>query len=485
MLTEQPFPHWRVVSDAELESIRDAALRLLHRCGFRILNESILSRLAERGFAVDFAAQRVNPTPQQMAQVEETARRKANAAPPELLLRRPLPVGWSVGHNYTCYYDDATGERRAATLNDIRRVVRAWHVLPEVVETGPCMTAQDVDPRIEPMVSAVETFKLTDKVRGCPEMMLGAQLPYLEALETIMQGREVRYHTNGCSVNHFTMDERACDCLLAVAKNGLENWWVNSCPIAGANAPVTLAGSALVGVAEIMGAWLAGWAINPDVALTAIPLAGIMDMRTSRVLFSTPESVLIDAVMYQYFHRLYGIRIGLCLGYTDAKVPGLQAINDKLLKGLGYGLFTDQLGQQRGILEAGNTYSPTQQVIDMELDRQTAQLARGLEVTGDTLALDDVAAYLSGDFSSFLLTEHTRNHWRNALWQPRLFDRTGWESAKAERAKEPQIVRAAYDRWRRAEAQYRPLERDPAQLREAECVLDHAVKTFNVKTFNL
>ena len=101
--------------------------------------------------------------------------------------------------------------RRPAMVQDIRNVVRAWHMLAEISATGPCMTAQDVPPPIEPILSTVETMKLTDKITGCPELMLAHQLPYLEELETIMTGRQVRYHTNGCSVNHFTLDERAAD----------------------------------------------------------------------------------------------------------------------------------------------------------------------------------------------------------------------------------------------------------------------------------
>jgi trimethylamine--corrinoid protein Co-methyltransferase len=323
-------------------------------------------------------------------------------------------------------------------------------------------------------------MKLTDKIAGCPELMLAEQLPYLEDLETIMAGRQVRYHTNGCSVNHFTLDERAAGCLLAVARNGLESWWVNSCPVAGANAPVTLAGAVVVGVAETLGGWLAGWALNEEVALGAIPLAGVMDMRTTRVMFSTPESILIDSALYQYFDRSYGVKIGLCAGYTDAKTPGMQAINDKLLKSLAYGLFIDHLGGQTGTLEAGSTYSPTQQVIDLELNRQTAQLARGLAVTDGTLALAEIEQFAPDDSQSFLLMDHTLRHWREALWQPRLMDRTAFESPEAERRKERQMVERAEALWRDALERYTPPSLDEHKIRAAEETLARARRELSV-----
>jgi len=199
-----------------------------------------------------------------------------------------------------------------------------------------------------------------------------------------------------------------------------------------------------------------------------------MDMRTTRVMFSTPESILIDCALYQYFYRMYGMRIGLCAGYTDAKTPGIQAINDKLLKSLAYGWFIDQLAGQTGTLEAGNVYSPTQQVIDLEINRQVAQLARGIEVNDELLAVEEIERFAVDERLSFLGTDHTLDHWREALWMPTLMDRTSFESPEAERRKELQIVERAEARWRGALAQYEPPDLDQAKIGAAEDVLARA-----------
>ena len=471
-----PLHHWQVISDDEILRIREAAVQVLNHSGFRFHSQEILTRLEKRGLKVDHASGAVFPTSQQMERIEEDARRNAPASIDEPLLRRAIPSGASVGHNFTCYYDATEGVRRAAVLQDIRNVVKAWHMIPEIHQTGPCMTAQDVDYRLEPIVSTVEVMKLTPKIKNCPELMVASQLPYLEELETIMSGKSIHYHTNGCSVNHFTMDERACECLLAVAKNGLEGWWVNSTPVAGASAPVTLAGATVVGVAETMGGWMAGWAMNENASLSAIPLAGMMDMRTTRALFSTPESILVDCGLYQFFYRLYGIRIGLCMGYTDATVPGMQAINDKMLKSLAYGLFLDSIGGQSGTLSAGNIYSPTQQVIDLELNRQTDQVARGIEVSSITLALEEIEQYARDDSQSFMMMDHTAHNWRAELWMPSLMNRKAFENAEDERRNDANIVQRAEQRWRGALAAYSPEGVDPLKCIAAEEVLTHAKK---------
>lgn len=473
-----PFPplhHWQLMTDGEIEQIHNGALSILAKTGFRILHREILEALEKKGCPVDFSTSTVGITPEIIRRLEEAARARVQGSEEGPLLRRPLPIGESVGHNYSCYYDITEGERRAATLEDIRNVVRAWHMFPEIRHTGPCMTAQDVPPSIEPIVSAVETRKLTDKICHCPEMIMASQLPYLEELETIMQGKTVRYQSSGCSVSRFTLDDRAADCLVAVHKrNGLDYWWINSCPIQGFTAPVTLAGAVVVGVAEILGGWLAGWALNENVRLGAIPLAGIMDMRTSRVLFSAPEAILVNAAFYQFFQRVYGIRIGLCAGYTDAKVPGLQAMNDKLLKSLAFGWFTEDVGGQTGTLFAGNIYSPTQQVIDIELNQQSARLARGFVVNEDTLYLEGIERLAASDNGGFLEEEHTLQHFRDAVWCPALMDRTGFSTGEEERRKDRELVERAEAKWRDALARYEPPDENADTIRAAEQVVSRA-----------
>lgn len=465
--------HWQLLTDSELEQVRHAALRILETHGFRIVHPEVLSRLEQRGFRIDHTHQSVLPTRAQLEQVEADARKHAYKAPPEPLLRRALPGGESVGHNMTLYYDWNEGVRRRATLEDIRRVASAWHMIPEIGYTGPCMTAQDVPPPIEPLVSTVEVMRVTSKIYNCPEMILAAQLPYIEELEAIMKDKPVKYYGNGCSMTRFTIDDRAADCLVAVAKNGLRYWWVNSTPIMGANAPVTLAGALVYGVAETIGGWLAGWAMNPETELNAIPLAGMLDMRTGRILFSTPETVLVDCALYQFFQRFYDMRVGLCSGYTDAKIPGAQAVNDKLLKSLAYGWFIDMVGGQAGTLEAGGVYCPTQQIIDLELNRQTAQLARGIEISDESLAVQELLEVLASPTASFLDSDHTLQHWRSALWNPRLMDRSGYATDAAERAKTNQIVEKAEARFQDALAKYNYTP-DETKIRAAEAVLEHA-----------
>jgi trimethylamine:corrinoid methyltransferase-like protein len=107
-----------------------------------------------------------------------------------------------------------------------------------------------------------------------------------------------------------------------------------------------------------------------------------------------------------------------------------------------------------GELEAAKTISPIQLIVDNEIVGMLKRLHRGIELSEETLAWEDIQTVTPG--GHFLETAHTLRHCRDAF-QPRLFlrqSRDGWESkgrpdliARAQEwyrelmveAKEPQI----------------------------------------------
>ena len=470
------FTYMPILTDAEIGRIHAAAVRVLQEVGFRVQHRELLTRLERRGARVDYATEVFWPTQAMIAAVEEHARRLATPEPPEPVLRRPVPAGLALAYNGTLYYDWPTNDQRPATLDDVRAMLKMGHALPEVTALGPCMTAQDVPPPIEPLVSFAEAIRLTDKSAMGVELILPEQLPYLEELYTIATGQQCRYRADGYALNRFTVDARAAACLWAIWKrNGLEAWTVSSCPVAGASAPVTLAGAIVVALAETLGAWCPPWALSEEVRLGAIPCSGVLDMRTTRVLFATPEAVLIDVGLYQVLDRLYGVKAGMLTDYTDAKMPGMQAVNDKVFKSLAYQWLTHRPDRQhKGMLEGGKAFSPTQLMIDLELNRQTAQLARGVEVSDEMLALEEILECGVRADRSFLDLDHTLAHFREVLWSPEFMDRTCWSTPGVERAKERLMLERAEAKWRAALASYQPPPVPEEKVRAAEAVVARA-----------
>lgn len=465
----------RLFSDAEIERIYAGAVDVLLDTGFRIQDATLLTRLKQKGARVDEVKQVFWPTRGMMRDLEACllAQAPQSAQAP---LRRPLPRGNAVVYNAPLYYDASSGERRAATLGDVTATLKACHELPEVTRVGPALAASDVPYAIEPLMGVAEAIKTTNKELLAVELVLAGQLPFMEELETIAAGSQVRYTTAGTSIDRFTIDARGAEMLLTTwRRNGLAHWWVASCPTAGSTAPVTLAGAVAVGVAETLGGWFAGWALNEGVRFSISPCSSVLDMRTTRVLFSTPEALLIDAGQFQVFHRLFGVTGNLLADYTDAKTPGMQALHDKVFKVLGFEWLTcGVVNHHYGKLDAGKAFSPAQMVIDFEINQELARLAHGIEVSDETLALDLIREYALDHARIYLDADHTVRHFRQTLWQPLLMDRSSWAGDAAERRKERQAVDEAESRWRRARQRYQPPAIPIEKIRAVDDVITRA-----------
>jgi len=74
-----------------------------------------------------------------------------------------------------------------------------------------------------------------------------------------------------------------------------------------------------------------------------------------------------------------------------------------------------------GQLESEKTISLGRLVIDDEVIGYCRRMARGLEVSAETIALDLIREVGIG--GSYLETEHTLEHFRTSLWQPKISNR--------------------------------------------------------------
>ncbi len=82
-----------------------------------------------------------------------------------------------------------------------------------------------------------------------------------------------------------------------------------------------------------------------------------------------------------------------------------------------------------GHTDGAGVFSPAQLVLDAETWSNVAAVAAGITVDDETLALETIAAVGIG--GNALAQKHTRRHMRD-VWQPRLFDRTAFDTWERE-----------------------------------------------------
>ncbi|MFO8007291.1 MAG: trimethylamine methyltransferase family protein [Candidatus Brocadiia bacterium] len=476
---------WRLIDDDALERIAAGAERLLAEAGARVEHEGILGKLAARGCTVDASTQHCRFTPQLIAEATgHYARQEARNRPEDPLHFRQA-VGWDParpvrlahGGSNPHLLDWPSGERRLATSADVAAMAKMAHVLDEFAVVGQVLTASDVDSRVEPVWNVVRRMELTDKpVRG-GEVMHPENVKHLVRLGEIETGRP------GCVdlvpacnfiISPLRYNRRALACMVEKMRFGVRND-VGSMPVSGMSAPVTVAGTAALMLAEVVGGWCISYVIDPDVAVGAGFASGSMDMRSANAVFGSPEAVLQDLAVSQCCRRLYGIHSTWCaFNYVDCKTPGIQAAIEKLMPLSALPLAGALPFYPDGLLSAGQDYSPVQHLMEFEVANALDRFMGTFEVTDETLALDLLAERAGRVNASFLETDHTLAHYAGEQYYPRWLDRSRWQGTETERRAERDMLERVDRYWKDAAAAYEQPEIEPAKLRAARQVLEAA-----------
>ncbi len=202
---------------------------------------------------------------------------------------------------------------------------------------------------------------------------------------------------------------------------------VNGEPVAGASGPVTLAGAAAVGHAEI----LAGIAVNQVLepgrpVIHNLGFAHILDMRTATAVTAGPETCLLAALGAALARRC-GLPSAswMC---SDAMSPDGQAAAETMMAALAHSGAGVNVVWGVGSLESEKAISPVKAVIDDEIVGMVRRFVRGVEVSDQTLAEPLVRRVGIG--GEFLGSDHTMEHFRDEFHEPAILcrvTRQNWE----------------------------------------------------------
>ena len=203
---------------------------------------------------------------------------------------------------------------------------------------------------------------------------------------------------------------------------------INGEPMAGVTGPVTLAGAAAVGNAEILAGLVINQILEPGrPCIYNLGLAHILDMKTSIAVTGGPENALfanLSAVMGRFYDLPSASWVS-----TESMEPDAQAALEKMC-----GFLTHlQSGVSNiwgvGQLESELTFSPAQAVIDNEIIGYVKRFLRGVAATKESLALDVIREV--GISGSFLEHPHTFENFRTEFFMPSLLCRIKRDPWKA------------------------------------------------------
>ncbi len=327
----------------------------------------------------------------------------------------------------TYMLDDVTGERSEGSAAALRQVMRLFDALPQVDYAWPSISARDLDPltaglELEAISLANMSKHLQDEVRE-PEHAA----PLIEIFEAVA-GASLRdrpiFSTIDCTVAPLQHERAMTEATMQLVAAGVPVL-VLPMPLAGTTAPITVLGTCIVLMAELLSAVTLFQLVRPGCPLVAGVGAGVADMRSGLYLAGTPECALINVAGIEMSH-FYGLPVMGSAGSGDAKVSDHQAGAEAMLTGIACALAGADTMLAFGLVDGAQSVSLATTVLDCDTVDAIERVRREQPVDAAAALMDDLLEVGIG--GHFLGRRSTRERaragelWWPSLWQRQTFD---------------------------------------------------------------
>jgi len=423
-----------------VEAIHDGAMRILEEIGVAFYNEEALALFRQAGCKVDGEIVRMG---------RDWVMEMVAKAPREFTLTprnpdRTLKIGGNVilfGNvsSPPNYWDMEIGRKVPGNREQCRNLLKLTQYFNCIHFAG----GHPVEP-VDIHASVRHLDVLYDKLTISDKVMHAYSLGK-ERVEDVMEMVRIasglsdeefeatpRMYTNINSTSPLKHDHPMIDGCLRLARRG-QAIVVTPFTLAGAMAPVTMAGAVAQSLAEALCAIALFQYVRPGIPCVIGTFTSNVDMKSGAPAFGTPEYMRATQMTGQ-MARFYGLPVRSS-GVCAANVPDGQAMwetSNSLWAAVQSG--TNMVYHAAGWLEGGLIASPEKFIMDCEV---LQQIQRYMEpetyaTTPDDIALDAIRAV--GNDGHFFGIQHTQDRYSTAFYQPFLSDwknYEGWEAAGA------------------------------------------------------
>ncbi len=228
--------------------------------------------------------------------------------------------------------------------------------------------------------------------------------------------------------------------------------------LAGAMAPVTVAGTCAQTLAEALAGLALVQIINPGCPCILGSFASSISMQSGAPTFGTPEPALVLYTMANLARRL-GVPFrsggGLCaskIADAQAAYEAAQTLLPTCLAGVNFVLHT------AGWLEGGLSMGYEKFVMDCDQAGMMHTMLQGVDLSENGQALDALREV--GPGKHFLGCTHTQMNFESAFYRSPLADNNSYEQWEAEGGKD--MAQRANAQWKKMLAEYEAPPLDPA-----------------------
>ncbi len=471
-IAERQFAPADILSSDQIEDIHCATLQILQRTGVHFMGKSARDFLARQaGIEVDETSEIVRFDPDFVEQTIESVPREftihaRNPAHNLAIGGRHLNYANVITPPYVSDLDRGKRIGSRQEMGDLLRLCQGLNALNFVY--GYPVEPQDLHPETRHLHAYQAHIELTDKVwrgytmgddriRDAIEMARIAR-----AISPRQLLEEPSFIANVTTNSPLRIDEPMGDGLMIMAEYN-QPVSITSFAMAGAIAPITIAGAVAMQNAEILAAIVLNQLVRPGAPIIYGTFTPNIYMRTGAIAFGGPD-LSISTLASGQLARRYGFPLKSAVT-NGAKILDAQAgyeTQDGLWAAVASGATI--IAHACGWLESGLTVSREKMIIDAELIQMMNHRMRPLRVDADTLALD--AIHEVGPGGQYLECEHSLQRYRTEHYEPLVSD---WESLENWQEKGGKSVgERANGVWKKLMDEYQQPALDSAILDELD-----------------
>jgi trimethylamine--corrinoid protein Co-methyltransferase len=459
-----PFEPMKVFSEDRVAAIHDASLVMLETQGMKVLSADARAIYRAAGCDVDEVTLIVRIGRELVASSLQTAPREItlHAVDPE----RHMPLSdrhvvFAPTSGPPNIMSTASG-RGAGTFEDFCNLMKLCQSFEVIHVLGGATEPQDVPVNIRHLEVTRAQLMLTDKIpfifsRGHQQVADNFELMRLALGVSPEEFRSRPYTYTIINTNSpLQLDVPMADGIIDFARAG-QVLIITPFTLAGAMAPVTIAGALTLAHAEALAGLVLAQLVRPGAPIVYGSFTSNVDMKSGSPAFGTPEYVKAAFGAGQ-MARFLGLP-WRSSNATASNVPDAQSIYESQMSLWG-ALFggCNFILHAAGWLESGLTTSYEKFILDIEMLQMFAEIFQPVGAEASDIALDAVAEVGAG--GHFFGCAHTMERYRSAFYAPLVSDWRNYGSWAEDGAKT--ATERASGIYRSALERYVPPVRDPA-----------------------
>lgn len=435
-------PRFRVLSEEQCAAIFDATLECLQRVGVKVQNAAGRDLLASAGATVNgeivhLPAETVKAA---LASTPNAFSVTGRDSGPEMRVSLEH-VYFGPGPTCTYFIDPATGQRRKAQRGDAGLTARVCDALPNIDYVMGLSLFDDVTPVLSPVYEFAESLENTTKPiiawANTP-----ATLDDIYQMAVAVAGSESAFREKPNFI-YFTTYESPLKLahdpvanLLLAAERGIPAVCLGG-PTVGSESPFTGASALVIHLASALTALTLAQLKQPGAPFVIGGLPSMMDVRSGRPAYGSPEASLHSAAAMDVA-RWLGIPFMGTAGASEAKQLDAQAGVEGALEVLLSALSGASLVHDVGFFDCADIGSLEYLVLMDEVISMAARVMRGIRVDTESIMLDLIAKV--GPGGSFLAESKSAALCRAEAWVPTVLDRNPYAVWEKKGAKSTEAI---------------------------------------------